>query len=106
MKCLKAAKDQYLAIGVSTDHLSKADKAQFTLWSQDESMNALSERGTGYYLKLYDRDYLVPVQGLDSLSVGVQRIIMDAWCSGFRLIEFDVDANHYEGYATFDDEPV
>ena len=81
--------DQYKCIAISTIHLTDEDIDK--LGAASVSSNMITERDTGFFIKLYDK--AEHNQNLcDNLSESAQGIIMTAFEQGFRMIEFDSDA--------------
>ena len=72
--------------------------------------NMIMERDTGYFMKLYEEEYLNDLAAYPKVmaenmrfSTALQKIITYAYSEGHRMIEFDRDAEKYpEFFETFD----
>lgn len=88
--------DKYQCIGVSTSHLTSDDKDKLSL-TADGECNMIMERDTGFFIKLYEEtEYTHNL--CDNLSQEAQDVIMACHAAGFRMIEFDCDADELLEY--------
>ena len=88
--------DQYKCIGLSTSHLTRDDKDKLTRTAATDC-GMIMERDTGYFIKLYvEKEYALDL--IDNLSQEAQDVIMACHEAGFRLIEFDRDADELLEY--------
>jgi len=95
---IRATEDQYKTIAVSTIHLSEQDKARLTELADDKMCNMVLERDTGWFIKLYDETESNEHGVSDSLNL-IFTVCLEA---GFRMIEFDCDAQSYECLSTYE----
>jgi hypothetical protein len=88
---LMAEQTSYRVIGLSTEHLADYDRIFLDRYAADPDCNMVMERDTGWFIKLFDDD-VTPNLEYHGISESLKHIILSAWVSGFRMIEFDMDA--------------
>lgn len=100
--------DRYNCVCVSTAHLTPHDR-EAALPILAAETNMVAERDTGFFVKLYeDADYYDPeAPGAEYnkfriLSQQALTILRDAHSAGYRMVEFDADADVYSVYPEFD----
>lgn len=83
-------KEEYKCTAVNTGVLTAADKHMLGIESTRYGM--ILERDTGWFMKLFEEhEYMVEqAQKFGERAMG---IIIAAHMSGYRMIEFDIDAN-------------
>lgn len=97
--------DEYRTVCVSTAHLRSEDiKALDALCET----NMVMHRDTGFFVKLYEDidHYDMSLPGAENskyrlLSDECLTILRDAHDAGYRMVEFDSDAEKYEPYPEF-----
>lgn len=95
---LKASQDQYSTICISTAHVSKEDRTKLSRMCFDPNCNMIMKRDTGWFVKLYDEaednDY--------DVSEDLKALFYYCVEAGFRMIEFDCDAEIYGFFTRYE----
>ena len=109
--------EEYKVLAISTSHLSKEDTSVFHSLSHHHLdaydhpfRHMVMARDTGWFIKLYDEaDYNDLVTYPQAIGEGMRfspalhKIIMFAHSNGYRMIEFDRDAEEYPNlFETYD----
>ena len=103
----KNAKDTYKCLSICTSHITEADSNRFEEVSED--CDQIMERKYGFVIKLFEED----PENVESVNFErfyvtwglperVMHILLAAYCAGYRMVEFDADAQYYEGLEYFD----
>ncbi|WP_318482570.1 DUF5983 family protein [Photobacterium leiognathi] len=106
---LNNSADQYKVIGISAGHLSDNDKAFLEKIAEMEEENAMwdgvpfayvGKRNEGYFVKMYE------TLDLESCTITLEQdqlftIAQAALNAGYRMIEFDCDADEYECFTSY-----
>lgn len=100
--------DEYRAVAISIAHLTQGDTAAFDL-AISGGETQLMKRDYGYFLKLLEEDddcadnfNLNDGNYRHGSSETIKNIIQWAYSAGYRLIEFDCDAQALEMFPTFE----
>ncbi len=101
---LYTSEDQYKCIALSTSHLDK-DSCK-ALEELSDNSHMVFERDTGWFVKLYDElDYNLELpsggRNIDKFPSQLTKIYTSALSAGFRMIEFDQDAQVHDSFETF-----
>ncbi|WP_305843182.1 hypothetical protein [Photobacterium leiognathi] len=107
---LSNANDQYRVIGISTEHLSTNDMAYLDhIARMENDENAawdgvpfafVGKRQEGYFVKMYEQlDFENSKITLPQDQL--QHIALTALKAGYRMIEFDCDADSYEQFKSY-----
>ena len=97
---LKNHAEQYKAIALSTGHLTEEDV--MTLTNMVHRTNMVTMRDTGWFVKLYEienkdaSDIEAWREYYPFVSDSLMTILQCVYLSGFRMIEFDSDAEEIE----------
>lgn len=96
----KNAKDQYKVISVCTSHIEDSDRLALNALTENSEHTMISSTIYGWRVKLYEElklnlEYL-------GISMAVKRILFAAHKAGFRMVEFDCDAERYENLPEFE----
>jgi len=91
--------DMYQVITMSTGHLTADDIRVLEEQVNDED-NMVMMRGTGFFIKLYEGENTSNYRHGHSESI--KEIIRWAITEGYRMIEFDCDADFLEQFPTFE----
>lgn len=84
--------EEYRVLAVSTSHLHKSDIHGMECAARTGTEQMLMERDTGFFLKLYEEDTEPERNVRPEWSNDANRIIRWAYVHGYRMIEFDADA--------------
>lgn len=90
--------EKYTVLALSTGHLTAEDSLLLKELSRSSQM--ILGRDAGYFFKLYEDEVESNLD--EGMSEHLKHIIQCAHNSGFRMIEFDSDANVLPQFATFD----
>jgi hypothetical protein len=96
---LASTEEQYKTLAVSTSHILLKDHDVLTELAASKNVNTITERETGWFVKLYDdaqRNGQYP-----NMSVHFNAILVAAFNAGFRMVEFDVDATLHDDMPIF-----
>lgn len=97
---LAACREQYKTVCFSTGHLTGRDCKTLEELALDDSCNMIMKRDTGWFVKLYDE------VGDNSYYVGMSEffftILNAALAAGFRMVEFDCDADEQSPFKIFE----
>ncbi|MEL0637630.1 hypothetical protein V6259_12755 [Marinomonas sp. TI.3.20] len=96
---LKNSRDSYRTLGISTAHFRHSDILALSDIALDNQM--ISERDTGFFIKLYSDDE--PLLGDITISDDFHSVIKVIFAAGFGHIEIDCDANTYENLPLYID---
>ena len=105
---MKTHADQYKALALSTGHLRQEDKQILTNMAFNTGM--ITERDTGWFIKLFElmgniaESASVWEENYPFISEHLRHIFMGAYLAGYRMIEFDSDADTIEGLIVYEDE--
>lgn len=96
---LEHSEDSYRTIGISNYHLSGADTVVLDDLASDPECNMVLKRDTGWFVKLYESP---DANTHASMSLNLNSILSACLSAGYRMIEFDADANLYQKLQTFE----
>lgn len=97
---LAGAVDQYKTLCVSTAHLTPDDMEAIDVLAKDIDCNMITGRDTGWFVKLYEEsEYNKKYR---DCSEHFHYILITALNSGYRMIEFDSQAEQYDYFPLFD----
>ncbi len=99
MKEFSKTTDAYRVIGISTKHLPHDDLIRLESSSFSSQNTMVLSRDSGFFVKL-DSDKVKPL--LD-MSDFFNTICLNAYESGFKMIEFDDNATTYDSIPLFED---
>jgi hypothetical protein len=103
MSKLNSHKDQFKAICLSTAHLTKEDYDLLGSLACEHGESMHMDRDTGFFIKLYEEDGSdESLNTRKDYSGSLNRIVREAAEAGFRMIEFDCDAEVCEAFPTFE----
>lgn len=87
--------ESYSVVAISTSHLTESDTVLLSQsFINGEQMTL--QRHTGFFIKLYSHDLSSNLK--DTYSCSLKDIIKWAFKSGYRMIEFDRDADCHPGF--------
>lgn len=92
-----SARDTYRVVAVSTGHLTSSDMRYLESVSVREPNrdNMIMSRDSGWFIKLYDEDDMYNHR--EGLSIAANEILRLAYMAGYRMVEFDSDAEVIDG---------
>jgi hypothetical protein len=94
------AVDQYKTLCVSTAHLTPDDMEAIEVLAKDIDCNMITGRDTGFFVKLYEEpEYNKEYSGC---SDHFHHILISAFNNGYRMVEFDSQAEKYDYFPLFD----
>ena len=99
---LISSDDQYKCIAISTIHLNEHCKSALSALAAHTNM--VFERDTGWFVKLYDElEYNLEMPNSACYELGeipsqLATIYSAALSAGYRMIEFDSEAEAYNGF--------
>ncbi|KXS55065.1 MAG: hypothetical protein AWU57_568 [Marinobacter sp. T13-3] len=97
---LNGAEDQYRCLGVSTAHITQADRDHLDTIDSSRVM----PRATGAFVKLYLHPNIPGYNhNLPGFSDAFYGVLHAAQSAGFRMVEFDTDAATYESLPIMQD---
>ena len=79
--------EEYSCMPVCTVHLSKSDKAALEALAQDDDVNMITGKATGWFVKLYQNN--AHNCAYPGMSEEFNRILTNVHQSGYRMVEFD-----------------
>jgi len=97
---LISTSDQYKTLCVSTSHLTRTDMQALEVLANDIDCNMIAGRDTGWFVKLYEEpQYNKEYSGC---SEYFHHILITSLNNGYRMIEFDGQAEQYDDFPLFD----
>jgi hypothetical protein len=96
---LASTEEQYKTLGVSTSHILLKDHDVLTELAASKNVNMITERETGWFVKLYD-DAQQNAQ-YPNMSEHFNAVLTAAFNAGFRMVEFDVDVTLHDDMPIF-----
>jgi hypothetical protein len=91
--------DQYRVIGVSTAHLSESDRSMLETLSTNPDCNMVMGQESGWFIKLYEEPE--NNTGYAGMSDNFHQLLNKVHESGYRMVEFNCDADVHEALPTF-----
>lgn len=93
--------EQYKCIAVSTGHLQPSDIDELHSIVSRGSSNMITERDTGFFIKLYGVDSAND-RAYGELSDSFYSLISEVQKAGYLLVEFDSDAKVYNCFPLYE----
>ena len=90
--------EEYKCLCVSTRHITKEDENILNQKAKDNN-TMIAERETGYFVKLFEH---ADDNVYSQLSEAFNSVLEYAHVHGYRMVEFDCDAQEYEVFQKFD----